>query len=299
MLTLSGTSGACNIAEVNDSRIYAAVSQRYGGVTPEGLLAVLNPLLIPISSLDKTIVKLPEQTHWRASFEVHLQAEWDEVAVPGTTGKFIPKEVKDGGGWREIAKGRFLQVDETAGLVRGEIYGGGTKAALVEAVEDLSADDFLEVDQYGASAKLLSGLVEYSFAEAMRANGMKVRRMPQDVARHIGAYLDFDFVVTRAGEERRVEVKSLWGTNTVYARLIHSKGARYPTSSCRFDTQDIFAVSLFLRTGDVSDFAFARSVPIEAGRGLPTAAAYPEHVNQNPLCTIGDGTWFDNIAAVW
>ena len=140
--------------------------------------------------------------------------------------------------------------------------------------------------------------------------------MPEDMARHLGAYANFDFKFERADVVKKVEVKSAWGTNTEYARLIHSTTKRpsgperswtaeqrknyYPTSSCKFETQDIFAVSLFLRTGSIRDFAFARSVPDdEKPYGLPRAENHPEHVNQNPSCTVGDGTWFPNIDDVW
>src|SRR5690606_22116330 len=112
------------------------------------------------------------------------------------------------------------------------------------------------------------------------------------------------------------EVKSLWGTNTSYARLIHSttskpkgpanlwtpeqKRSYYPTSSCKFTTQDIFAVNLFLRTGNIREFAFARSVSNANKKyGLPYVREYPEHVNQNPLCEIGDGSWFGSLDEVW
>jgi hypothetical protein len=121
-------------------------------------------------------------------------------------------------------------------------------------------------------------------------------------------YPSYDFDVERDGDKRKVEVKSLWGTDTRYARLIHGKSTGqdrgqpnyYATSSCKFATQDIFAVSLFLRTGNLRDFAFARSVPRDvAPYGLPRATNYPDYVNQNPECVIGDGTWFASIEEVW
>ena len=109
-------------------------------------------------------------------------------------------------------------------------------------------------------------------------------------------------------ELKKVEIKSLWGTNTRYARLIHGKSTGndsgksnyYATSSCKFATQDIFAVSLFLRTGDIASFAFARSIPKDvASYGLPRTTQFPDYVNQNPECEIGDGTWFATIEEVW
>ena len=116
----------------------------------------------------------------------------------------------------------------------------------------------------------------------------------------MGEYYNYDFEFERDGVTKKIEVKSLWGTNTDFARLIHNTGRDYPTSSCKYVTQDIFAVSLFLRTGNVRDFAFARSVSSEIKPyGLPSATGYPEHVNQNPICGIGNGSWFATIDEVW
>jgi len=122
------------------------------------------------------------------------------------------------------------------------------------------------------------------------------------MARHIGVYAYYDFEIEKAEVVKKLEAKSLWGTNTRFARLIHSKDANqgYPTSSCKFATQDFFAVSLFLRTGNIGDFAFARSVPDDIKPyGLPRAGKYPDHVNQNPTCQIGDGKWFGSLDEVW
>ena len=136
--------------------------------------------------------------------------------------------------------------------------------------------------------------------EVLKSAGYTVRRMPEDMAQHIGTYLNYDFEVEKNGVRKKVEVKSLWGTNTKFARLIHSKTDGYPTSSCKFATQDFFAVSLFLRTGRIQDFAFARSVPKDIKPyGLPRAGKFPDHVNQNPPCVPGDGTWFGSLGEVW
>ena len=140
--------------------------------------------------------------------------------------------------------------------------------------------------------------------------------MPEDMAAHLGSYMNFDFEVEKGDIRKRLEVKSLWGTNTKFARLIHSTTTRpkgdpstwtpqqaanyYPTSSCKFATQDFFAVSLFLRSGRIDDFAFARSVPRDQKPyGLPRARNYTEHVSQNPSCAVGDGTWFASLDDVW
>jgi hypothetical protein len=221
------------------------------------------------------------------------------------------------GVWREICKGRIIDVDPDSQTATGEIYTGGTtKKELEEAIAQLAEEDFLEIDQYGASAKVLSGLAEYFLVEFALAAGYTVKRMPEDMARHLGAYANHDFIFTKDGVSKKIEAKSLWGTNTKYARLIHSTTTKpdgdastwsidqkknyYPTSSCKFETQDIFAVSLFLRTGNIKDFAFARSVPKTAKQyGLPICEGHPSHVHQNPLCEIGDGSWFGTIDDVW
>lgn len=280
--------------------LYQTLTKRYGAVEPEALVKVLCPLQVPLRTLDRTIVKVAGQSHWRATFTLDVTDENREALQLGRTGKFIPRShVVANAPWREVAKGRIYAVSDE--VAEGEVYvGAGAKASLEAAVADLSDDDFLEIDQYGAAAKVLSALVESTLATRLLRDGFVVRRMPEDMARHIGVYANYDFEVERDGVQRKVEVKSLWGTDTRYARLIHSTGVGYPTSSCKFATQDIFAVSLFLRSGVITDFAFARSVPIdERPYGLPRATGYPEHVNQNPLCEVGDGTWFADIGDVW
>ena len=59
--------------------------------------------------------------------------------------------------------------------------------------------------------------------------------------------------------------------------------------------------SLFLRTGNTQDFAFAKSVSedMDPVHGLPHARGYAEHVHQNPICEIDNIKWFDNLDAVW
>jgi hypothetical protein len=286
---------------------------------PEALIAVLCPLLIPIDTLNKQVFISPGQTHARASFTVKLNGETSGVLIRGRTGKFVPAAYGGGDpGWKEIAKGRIIDVDAAAGVAHGEVYlgFGGHAGDLEEAIAELTESDFLEVDQYGVAAKALSGLSEYYLVETLKVRGYHVVRMPEDMAAHLGSYMNFDFLVERDGIKKRLEVKSLWGTNTVFARLIHSKTTRprgpeetwtaaqrsnyYPTSSCKFATQDFFAVSLFLRTGNVAEFAFARSVPRDMQpHGLPRARRYPDHVSQNPSCNIGDGAWFASLDEVW
>lgn len=287
--------------------LFRVLTRRYGEVEPETLIKVLCPLHLQIRTIDRTIERVG--TLWRASFSLEVTDESREVLQVGRTGKFIPASHLAGGAWREIAKGRVTHLSEDRAVAFGEIYlGGGGKAELAAVLETLADDDFLEIDQYGAAAKVLSALVEAELSTQLLDAGYVVRRMPEDTARHLGVYPSYDFEVERGDQLRKVEVKSLWGTNTRYARLIHSKSTGadngqpnyYATSSCKFATQDIFAVSLFLRTGNLKDFAFARSVPADvASYGLPRATSFPEYVNQNPLCEIGGGVWFGAIEDVW
>lgn len=294
------------------------LTRRYAA-SPEALIAVLCPLLVPIDTLDKRVFVDQGQNHARASFTVKVNNETCGILVRGRTGKFVPASYGGGEpGWREIVKGRIIDVDARTGIAYGEIYlgFGGRARDLEAAIAELRANDFLEIDQYGVAAKALSGLSEYYLVENLKAHGYHVVRMPEDMAAHLGSYRNFDFLVERNGVQKRLEVKSLWGTNTDYARLIHSTTTRprapeelwtraqrdnyYPTSSCKFATQDFFAVGLFLRTGNVSEFAFARSVPRDVQPyGLPRTRNYPEHVSQNPSCHIGDGTWFASLDEVW
>jgi hypothetical protein len=290
--------------DVDYKVLFERLTKRYGNVTPKALESILCPVLIPIHTLDKTINKVAKQSHYRANFTIKIDADCEDLVAPGRTGKFVSKAYKDGGVWREIGKGRILSVDRAAGVAEGEIYTGSAskKSELEKVLAVLSQNDFLEVDQYGASAKVLSGLVEYSLVQVLKEAGYKVRRMPEDMAKHIGVYTYYDFEVEKKGVIKKLEAKSLWGTNVKFARLIHSKDPKqgYPTSSCKFAAQDFFAVSLFLRTGSIRDFAFARSVPKDVKPyGLPRAGKFPEHVNQNPLCAVGDGTWFGSLDEVW
>jgi hypothetical protein len=181
--------------------LFERLTKRYGGVTPKALESILCPVLIPIHTLDIKIHKVPGQNHYRASFTIKIDADCEELIAPGRTGKFVSKAYKDGGVWREIVKGRILSVNRQTGIAEGELYTGSAskKAVLEKALTILSQDDFLEVDQYGASAKVLSGLVEYSLVQVLKADGYRVRRMPEDMAKHIGDYTYFDFEVEKKG----------------------------------------------------------------------------------------------------
>lgn len=284
-------------------QLYKELSKRYSGITPESLQSILCPKLIPIKSIDSNVFKVAGQQHWRASFEIELKEEYLQLMVIGRTGKFVPESYGSGNGiWKEIAKGRIINVDNSKRIAYGEIYtGNSSKADLETALKILSINDFLEIDQYGASAKILSGLVEHNLSEIAKNEGYKVRRMPEDCAKHLRTYYNYDFEFEKDGVSKKVEVKSIWGTDTRFARLIHSKNNGYETSSCKFETQDIFAVSLFLRTGNPMDFAFAKSISVidDPVHGLPHATGFPDYVTQNPLCTIDNMKWFENISGVW
>lgn len=281
-------------------RLFRSITKRYGRIDPQALEAVLCPVLIPIHTLDREVTRAHNQ--YQASFTIKLAQEYEELIQRGRTGKFVPKSYVDARGpWREIAKGRIVSVDREKGIATGEVYIGRSGRDVFElALSELSDQDYLEIDRYGAAAKVLSALVENSLSKNARQQGFRVRRMPEDMAKHLGDYYHYDFEFERDGITKRVEVKSLWGTDTECARLIHSKTKTYKTSSCKFSTQDIFAVSLFLRTGNIEDFAFARSVPSDVRKyGLPRSPDHPEYVHQNPICKIGDGTWFASIEEVW
>src|SRR5208282_2250096 len=238
------------------------LTRRYAA-EPEALIAVLCPLLVPIHTLDKRIFIAEGQSHARASFTLRVTDETRGVLVRGRTGKFVPASYGGGEpGWREIAKGRIIHVDAGTEIAEGEVYlgFGGKEKQLQAAVAELTERDFLEIDQYGVAAKALSGLSEYYLVEHLKSRGYHAVRMPEDMAAHLGAYMNFDFLIERVGVKKRLEVKSLWGTNTAFARLIHSTNKRpagdpknwtdqqkanyYPTSSCKFATQDIFAVGM-------------------------------------------------------
>ena len=93
----------------------------------------------------------------------------------------------------------------------------------------------------------------------------------------------------------------MWGENTKYARLIHLKNNSYLTGNCKFDDQDIFAVSLYLRTGNTKDFAFVKSISNKRDpiHGLPEAAGFPGYITQNPECVVDNKVWFEDLDEVW
>jgi len=116
------------------------------------------------------------------------------------------------------------------------------KAELEKALAGLSQNDSWKLTSRSIG-KSSQRLVEYSLVQVLKEAGYKVRRMPEDMAKHIGGYAYFDFEVrSQASSKARSQIT--WGTNTKFARLIHSLTDGYPTSSCKFATQD-FLRSVF------------------------------------------------------
>ncbi len=152
---------------------------------PEALVAVLCPLLVPIDTLDKRIFIAPGQNHARASFTVRLNGENSGVLVRGRTCQFVPASYGEGEPeWREIAKGRIIDVDEKMGVAEGEIYlGFGGKATdLQAAIAELSEHDLLEIDQYGVAAKAdqrTAARVATAAIRAKRSVSRMARRPPR------------------------------------------------------------------------------------------------------------------------
>lgn len=286
------------------SSLVEDLKQRFGPIDIEDLQQALIPVYLPIRSIDKSeIVR-------RGSFyTVDITLEGGkEVShlTRGSTGKIIPGDFVEGSGtWEEIGKCRIHEVGDD--YARGEFLAkSGQKGDLEEALDKVKESDYLEIDRYGIAAKLKSALAEQAFANIVRDAGYNVTRMPEDLAKHLmddEGHPNFDFIVEKGDIRRRVEVKSLWGTDTSKARLIHSKTQDYKTSSCKFETQDIFAVNLWLRTGNIYDFGFAVSEYSENHpNGLPCATKSGDkltgYVHQNPDLEIGDGRWFEDFDKV-
>jgi hypothetical protein len=293
------------LSELNES--LRRLTRRYGDVDSLKLEAVMAPALLPIVEIDSTLVKATKSL-WTARFQVQVEEDAAPFIVAGRTGKFVPAAYHEGEApWREIAKGRFItDLPEGGEIGEGEVYygTGGSRSALEEALAELKVGDYLEIDRFGASAKLTSALVEASLLQLAEEAGFTVRRMPEDVAKHISeTYPSYDFEIADSGVTAKVEVKSVWGTDTTKARLIRTKTKTNPTSSCRFDTQHLFAVSLFLRTGSLMDFAFALSVSRDHDPewGLATATdehgnPIPTHVHQNPpISSPPDRPWMPDL----
>ncbi|MBU6402021.1 MAG: hypothetical protein KGS61_17020 [Verrucomicrobia bacterium] len=70
--------------EIDHKALFAHLTRRYGGVNPAAVEAVLCPVLIPIRSLDTTIVKLAGQTHFRGGFTVSIDRDCEDCVKDET-----------------------------------------------------------------------------------------------------------------------------------------------------------------------------------------------------------------------
>ena len=282
--------------------------QRFGGATSEMLDRVLTPYRLCLVEISKeSIGSKKTRSIFRATVPRGVWTTFEE----GTTGKVVPKAYVEGdAGWREIIKGRILR--SFSDHVEGELHFDSGR--LAGALAEVKVGDYLEVDPFGVTSKVESALCEAAFFLQASENGFKVTRMPENVAKHIGTQKYFDFLLKKRGAVYRVELKSLWGTDTTKARLIHTVsrdgGGKnstradrqvWATSSCRFNDQDIFAVSMWLRTGKITDFAYALSSSNKENSewGLPLVPAHPEHVTQNPpISSPPTGPWTIDLLEV-
>jgi len=211
-------------------------------------------------------------------------------------------------GWEELGKVRVHR--DCGDHLDVEFYlGSASKRQAQSGLLCISVGDYFEYDPYGVTPKLVSAISERALELDVISQGWHVTSMPDDKAAHLGEKEHYDFQLEASislGETfpglpsrpLRLEVKSLWGTDTTKARLIHSVGGRWTTSSIRFEDQDIIAVSRFLQSGNASDFAYAASVSTSthATLGLPASEGHPAHASQNPDCHTFNGTpWFDNL----
>lgn len=265
--------------------------QRFGGATPELVDRVLTPHRLCITEIDLIGATRRSTANFKASFTQGVLTTFEE----GTTGKVVPRDHVEGTGpWKEVIKGRIRSSNHQG--VEGELYFDGGRFG--KSIQEVKVGDYLEVDPFGVTSKIESALTEAALFDKAEKLGFSVIRMPENVAKHVGTQNYYDFKLERGGQTYRIELKSLWGTDTTKARLIHTvtKGegggknsARedrqiWHTSSCRFQDQDIFAVAMWLRTGRIVDFAFALSVSQDAHPewGLPKVPKHPSHVTQNP-----------------
>lgn len=262
----------------------------YGNASDQALSAILQPVQIPICSIDKTIVKLYGHAHWRAHFEVPC----NEHIVLGCRGKFLSAVTVEGRTIRrEIAKGKVISVDEKRGLARGEIYTGTpAKSDLAAAMEQLADGDYFEIDPYGTVEKIQRALSLHHLIEKAKAAGCRVEK---------AVNCECDLIFEKAGVKKRITLKNLSHTNPDCAQLVQNSTNDYFTKSCSFEGQDIFAVSLLARTGKRDAFLFARSVSeLESPEhGLPCSSNYVDYATQNPVCRRDDKVWFETLDAFW
>jgi hypothetical protein len=293
--------------------------RRFGGATVEMLNRVLTPYrlrLVEISEEEEKKAKGKKKKKKKAGiskkrFRAEVTGDIWTTFEQGTTGKVVPQDYIEGqASWREVIKARVLSSTPTH--VEGELYFAGPKRHA--ALKEVKVGDYLEIDPFGVTSKIESALAEAAFFREAEKLGFDVIRMPENVAMHIGTQNYYDFRLRKDGKEYWVELKSLWGTDTTKARLIHTvsrdgggKNATrkdrqvWSTSSCRFQDQDFFAVSMWLRTGRITDFAFALSVPSDKSAvwGLPKVPKHPLHVTQNPpIPDPPGGVWTSDLLEI-
>ena len=285
-------------------RLFEKISWKYGGISAQMLEKVLIPKYFEIIEIKEDIVRFGSA--YAVMIKIKLDRDF-ECIVRGQTGKILSKGFIQGKEyWRELGKVRIHEYNDEHAIA--ELFSKtGKRDDLLKTLKNVKIGDFLEIDSYGISAKLTSALSELAFSEIAKKDGFIVKRMPEDIAKHLmreDGYYNYDFELMKDKIIKKVEVKSLWGTDTDKARLIHSKSKDYITSSCKFKTQDIFAVNLYLKTGNIMDFAFAVS-EYEGNHklGLPCATSkegkLTEYVHQNPIVDFSNEKWFKTISEVW
>lgn len=287
---------------MNYEALVKGILKRYQGMSEEAFKNIFCPALIPIYKIVNNVFLMPGQQHWRASFQIKIQEEYSGLIIEGREGCFVPATYVAGEGeWKNLAKGRIINVDKESGLAYGEILFGNTKEELEAALENLKEEDYFEIEEYGMSERITTALVEYNLVQLAEKKGYQVTKLPKIKSKAADAPDEYPFEFTKNGVTKRIQVKSLWLEDTRYARLIHPKSNRYLTSSCKFDAQDIFAVSLYPRTGNTIDFAFAKSISnvLDPLHGLPEARGFAGFVAQNPECEIDNIVWFDSLDGVW
>ena len=287
---------------MNYENLVKNILKRYQGMSEEAFKNIFCPTLIPIYKIVNNVFLMPGQQHWRASFQIEVKEEYSELIAEGREGTFVSAAYVAGEGeWKNLAKGRIINVDRENKIAYGEILFGNTKEELEAALENLKEEDYLEIEEYGISEKVTTALVEYNLVKLAKKDGYEVTKLPKVRGKAADAPDEYPFEFTKDGVTKRIQVKSLWMEDPRYARLIHPKSNRYLTSSCKFDAQDIFAVSLYPRTGNTMDFAFAKSISKaqDPVHGLEEARGFAGFVTQNPECEIDNTVWFDSIDGVW
>lgn len=287
---------------MNHENMVKNILKRYQGMSEDAFLKIFRPTLIPVSKVVKNVFLMPGQQHWRASFQIEIKEEYASLIVEGRMGTFVPgAHVEGEEEWKAIARGRIINVDKENKIAYGEILCGNTKEELEAALEQMGDSDYYEIDPYEMNDKITNALVEYNLEDMAKKAGYKVTRIPEGASNQAGQNYNYGFEFEKDGVVKRIQLKSIWTEDTRYARLIHTKTNRYLTSNCKFETQDIFAISLYPRTGKTTDFAFAKSISIteDPVHGLPQAPGFVGYVVQNPICEVDHVVWFDSIDGVW